>query len=244
MPAAPAAALGESLRETVEQAFAAAGQEIELELVDGAGMAEAVARHRGKPRVVVGGGDGTPGCAATVLANTPTALAILPLGTRNHLGAPARDPARTRRCGGSGGRRPAPAHRSRRGGRAGVRQQCLVRHLHAVRAPGDQQNGPRWLNSILATWHVLRHMRAQQFTLDLDGEPRTVATPLPSSATTSIRSIQGASASARRWTMASSRSSPWPRRDRTSWSLSPCAHWSAWPGPSATSQSAQARPKS
>ena len=39
----------------------------------------------------------------------------------------------------------------------------------------DRQNGPKWLNSIPATWHVLRHMRAQQFNLALDGEARTVA---------------------------------------------------------------------
>src|SRR5262249_44711468 len=80
-----AAAFGDSLREVVEHAFAAAGQAIALELVDGAEIAAAVKGHLGAPRVVVGGGDGTLGCAAALLANTPTALAMLPLGTRNHL---------------------------------------------------------------------------------------------------------------------------------------------------------------
>lgn len=173
-----AAALGESLRETVEAAFVAAGREIELELVDGAQMAEAVARHRGKPRVVVGGGDGTLGCAATVLANTPTALAILPLGTRNHLARQLEiplelDAAVAVAVGGQRRRIDLGAA----GERVFVNNASFGIYTRFVRQR-DRQSGPKWLNSIPATWHVLRHMRAQQFTLDLDGEPRTVATPL------------------------------------------------------------------
>jgi diacylglycerol kinase family enzyme len=38
----------------------------------------------GEPRVLIAGGDGTIAYAASILANTPTALAVLPGGTLNH----------------------------------------------------------------------------------------------------------------------------------------------------------------
>jgi diacylglycerol kinase family enzyme len=173
-----AAALGDSLRETVEQAFAAAGREIALELVDGSDMAEAVARHRGKPRVVVGGGDGTLGCAATVLANSPTALAILPLGTRNHLARQLDipldlDAAVAVAVGGQRRRVDLGAA----GERLFVNNASFGIYARFVRQR-DRQAGPKWLNAIPATWHVLRHMRAQQFSLRINGARRPLDTPL------------------------------------------------------------------
>jgi diacylglycerol kinase family enzyme len=173
-----AAALGDALRETVERAFAATGREIDLELVDGADMAEAVKRQRGKPSVVVGGGDGTLGCAAAILANTPTALAILPLGTRNHLARQLKiplelDAAVAVAVGGQRRR----IDLGSAGERVFVNNASFGIYTRFVRQR-DGQAGPKWLNSIPATWHVLRHMRSQQFNLSLDGEPRPVATPL------------------------------------------------------------------
>lgn len=173
-----AAALGDSLRDTVERAFAAAGREIDLELVDGADMAGAVARHRGKPRVVVGGGDGTLGCAAAALADTPTALAILPLGTRNHLARQLEipldlDAAVAVAVGGQRRRVDLGAA----GERLFVNNASFGIYTRFVRQR-DKQAGPKWLSAIPATWHVLRHMRAQQFTLRVDGKPRPLATPL------------------------------------------------------------------
>jgi YegS/Rv2252/BmrU family lipid kinase len=54
--------------------------------------AKAIA-ERGDPRLVVGGGDGTIGAAASALVGSTTMLGILPLGTLNHfardLGLPA-----------------------------------------------------------------------------------------------------------------------------------------------------------
>ncbi|MBW8753294.1 MAG: hypothetical protein JF595_03960 [Sphingomonadales bacterium] len=173
-----AAALGDSLLQVVEDAFAAAGRAIDLELVDGADMAEAVARHRGKPRIVVGGGDGTLGCAAAVLANAPTALAILPLGTRNHLarqlGIPL-DLAEAVAVAVDGQRRRIDLGAA--GERVFVNNASFGIYTRFVRQR-DRQAGPKWLGSIPATWHVLRHMRAQHFTLSLDGEPREIASPL------------------------------------------------------------------
>jgi diacylglycerol kinase family enzyme len=173
-----AAALGGRLRETVEAAFAAAGQAIDLELVDGPDMAEAVQRHAGAPRVVVGGGDGTLGAAAAALATAPGALAILPLGTRNHLarqlGIPL-DLAEAARVAVTGQRRRIDLGAA--GERVFVNNASFGIYTRFVRQR-DRRGGPKWLSALPATWHVLRHMRAQHFELTIDGAPRAIRTPL------------------------------------------------------------------
>jgi len=70
----------------IEALLAAAGLAPRIALVDGAAIAaqaEEAARAKAK-LLVVGGGDGSVGAAAGALAGTATALAVLPLGTRNH----------------------------------------------------------------------------------------------------------------------------------------------------------------
>src|SRR5690606_4999270 len=79
-----AAARGEALAAEVAAAFEQANQPIELELLDGNEIPAAVRRHARAPRIAVGGGDGTLSAAAAELACSPGAMAILPLGTRNH----------------------------------------------------------------------------------------------------------------------------------------------------------------
>lgn len=173
-----AAALGEELRETIERAFAETGHAIELELVDGEEIAEAVVRHRGKPRLVVGGGDGTLGCAAAVLADTPTALAILPLGTRNHLARQLGIPlelAEAVDVAVGGQRRRIDLGAA--GDRVFINNVSFGIYTRFVRQR-ERQAGPKWLGTVPAAWHVLRHMQAQHFTITLDGEPRAVVTPL------------------------------------------------------------------
>jgi diacylglycerol kinase family enzyme len=173
-----AAALGDMLRGTVEEAFAAAGQPIELELVEGAEIAEAVQRHRGAPLIAVGGGDGTLGCAAAILAHSPSALAVLPLGTRNHLarqlGIPI-DLCEAARVAASGQRRRIDLGAA--GDRVFVNNASFGIYTRFVRQR-DRLAGPRWLGSLPATWHVLRHMRAQHFPLRIDGAENAIETPL------------------------------------------------------------------
>lgn len=83
-----AAARGDRLEAELKAAFAEAGLEIDLHLLDGGEIAEAAAKLATAPLVVVGGGDGTLSGAAQALLDakgrTPL-FGILPLGTRNHL---------------------------------------------------------------------------------------------------------------------------------------------------------------
>jgi diacylglycerol kinase family enzyme len=173
-----AAALGDTLADAVETAFAAAGQAIALELVDGGDLAGAVERHLGAPRIAVGGGDGTLGSAAAVLANSPSALAILPLGTRNHLarqlGIPL-DLGEAAVVAASGQRRRIDLGAA--GERVFVNNASFGIYTRFVRQR-ERRDGPKWLGSIPATWHVLRNMRAQHFALRIDGAARAVETPL------------------------------------------------------------------
>lgn len=72
--------------EKVAGALAEAGIDADVELLE-AGKCQLRCRavaERGDPLVIVGGGDGTISAAASVLADTNTALGILPLGTLNH----------------------------------------------------------------------------------------------------------------------------------------------------------------
>ena len=79
----------------VAAALEKAGVEATVELIEGgdcAVRAQAIA-ERGDRLLIVGGGDGTIGAAASALVGTETKLGILPLGTLNHfardLGIPA-----------------------------------------------------------------------------------------------------------------------------------------------------------
>jgi YegS/Rv2252/BmrU family lipid kinase len=62
------------------------GVDADIELIDGGDCAvrcKAIA-ERGDPLLIVGGGDGTIGAAASALVGVDTRLGILPLGTLNH----------------------------------------------------------------------------------------------------------------------------------------------------------------
>jgi YegS/Rv2252/BmrU family lipid kinase len=74
------------MRDKVAGALRAAAVDAKLELVSGdecAPRCRTIA-ERGDALVVVGGGDGTIGAAASALIGTDTLLGILPLGTLNH----------------------------------------------------------------------------------------------------------------------------------------------------------------
>ena len=90
-----AVAADSGIAEKVKAALDEAGIDAEIELIAGSDCeirAKAIC-ERGDPLLIVGGGDGTVGAAASALAGTETKLAILPLGTLNQfsrdLGIPA-----------------------------------------------------------------------------------------------------------------------------------------------------------
>lgn len=83
---------GASLRSRSAQLvreFSRGGLDAQLRIVGPDTLSKAVyeARVRGALAVFVGGGDGTISTAASVLAGTPVALGVLPMGTRNHFAA-------------------------------------------------------------------------------------------------------------------------------------------------------------
>jgi YegS/Rv2252/BmrU family lipid kinase len=90
-----AVAADAGMADKVAAALSEAGVDAAVELIDGGDCevrSKAVAEH-GDALLIVGGGDGTIGAAASALIGTRTRLGILPLGTLNHfardLGIPA-----------------------------------------------------------------------------------------------------------------------------------------------------------
>jgi diacylglycerol kinase family enzyme len=173
-----AAVLGDSLSATVTDAFAKVGRTIVLELLDPQDIPDALRGYMGAPVIAVGGGDGTIGTAAAVLANSMTALAILPLGTRNHLarqlGVPLDLPSAAA-VAVSGQRRRIDLGRAN--GRVFINNASFGLYTRFVRErdAGDRHSYRRMAR---AAWQVLRHMRAQFFTLRIDGRRQNIATPL------------------------------------------------------------------
>ena len=174
--------LGDRLRPMLEDAFAAAGLAADIFLVEGKDIRGTVRAHRDSPLVVVGGGDGTLGCAATELAGGTAALGILPLGTHNHLaqalGLPAAltdavtlfvDPAIRAidivRVNG---------HCFVNNASVGL-YPAMVEEREAARA---RHGLPKWIAAIPASMTALRRLRHHRLRLRHDGGAVDVATPL------------------------------------------------------------------
>jgi len=87
---------GDDQETRLRDAFAAAGVDADIRLVDPEEIFDALAEGAKAPgldALVAGGGDGTLSCAAGHLAGTGRPLGILPLGTLNHLARDAGIPA-------------------------------------------------------------------------------------------------------------------------------------------------------
>ena len=175
-----ASSLGDKLEATVREAFA--GQDIDLRLVEGKVVAEAVKSVAGRTVVAIGGGDGTQGTAAAAFANSETAQIVLPLGTRNHLAKQLGMPvnlAEAAKVAGEGKFQIidlAKAQDSSRE-RVFVNNASIGLYTKLVRER-DKRWGPKWLGTIPATWIVLRTLRAKSVHLTIDGNRQRVVTPL------------------------------------------------------------------
>jgi diacylglycerol kinase family enzyme len=134
----------------------------------------------GAPRVVVAGGDGTIASAASVLAGTSTALAVLPGGTLNHVardhGIPT-DPDEALHVAEHGQVRPVDV---------GYLNDQLFLSTSSVGAyVRFVQTRDRlerylgyWLASLAAGLRILRTLRSIKVTLESGGEVRVYSSPL------------------------------------------------------------------
>ena len=134
----------------------------------------------GAPRVVVAGGDGTIASAASVLANTSTALAVLPGGTLNHF---ARDHGI-----------PTDLDEALRVAEHGDVRPVDVGYLNDQLFLGTSSVGAYvrfvqtrdrlepylgyWLASLAAGLRILRTLRSIKVTLESGGELRVYSSPL------------------------------------------------------------------
>ena len=134
----------------------------------------------GAPRVVVAGGDGTVASAASVLAGTSTALAVLPGGTLNHF---ARDHGI-----------PSDPDEALRVALEGPVKAVDVGYLNDQLFVGTSSVGAYvrfvqtrdrlepylgyWLASLAAGTRILRALRNIKITLESGGEIRVYRTPL------------------------------------------------------------------
>ena len=173
-----AARLGDKLRDQVEQAFAQAGVGIDLRLIDGGGMVAAAKKVAGAPLVVVGGGDGTLGSVAGLLAAAGTALGILPLGTRNHLAGELGIPSDLVGAARLIAQRPTRAiDLGRVGDRTFVNNASIGLYPALVRRR-DGHPAPKWLAALPATLGALGRLRHHRLRLVFADGERPVVTPL------------------------------------------------------------------
>jgi diacylglycerol kinase family enzyme len=160
-----AAAAGDELSETLRRSFANAGISIALEFRDGANIAEAVVRHAGAPRIVIGGGDGTLRSAAQVLADTPTEMAVLPLGTRNHFARQLGIPMRLEDAAAVAAQGRARALDAGQVGDHLFLNNASMGAYPLLLEERERSVFPKLPASLLAAWRVLRRLKPE--TLDL-----------------------------------------------------------------------------
>ncbi len=174
-----AKSLGDQLETQVRDAFDAAGLEIDLHLVPGNEIIDTVQKLSLTEEVIaVGGGDGTLGAAAGVLHEQSKTLAILPLGTRNHLakqlGIPPDLPGAAKVI--SKGKT-TKIDLGSAGDRIFVNNVSIGIYTRLVRAR-EAIGGPKWLATFPASWHALKKMRSQHLSLTFDGQTRAIKSPL------------------------------------------------------------------
>jgi diacylglycerol kinase family enzyme len=177
-----AASLGDKLENQVRAAFDAAGLTIDLRLLDGCDMQAAVAKRAHLPLVVVGGGDGTIGCAAGEVLKGEASLGILALGTRNHLarelGVPL-DLGDAAKLIASGETRRIDV--ARVNDHLFINNASIGLYPAMVRVREEEQEAhrlPKWIAAVPASWSALKRLRHHRLRLRTPGVTREIATPM------------------------------------------------------------------
>ncbi len=177
-----ASKLGDKLENEIEAAFKGAGLDAAVELVEGCDIRAAVKRHIGVRTIVVGGGDGTLGCAADCLAGSDTALGILPLGTRNHLARELCTPLDL-----PGAAKVIAAGNTRRIDIARANGCAFINNASVGLYPAmvmlrdedlKRHKVPKWVAAVPASFAVLKRMRHHRMRLKFEGADRDIVTPM------------------------------------------------------------------
>jgi len=174
-----ASARGDALEQELIEIFIAAGMAIDLHLIDGAQMPQAVKAAAHSPLIVVGGGDGTLGCAAeAIIDHGKAALGILPLGTRNHLARELGIPMDL----GEAAKVIADGHRlsidlARVNGRAFVNNASIGLYPLMVRER-EKREAPKWLAALPAARAAFDRLPHHRLHIRMEGETNDVVTPM------------------------------------------------------------------
>ncbi|MBI2710849.1 MAG: NAD(+)/NADH kinase [Actinobacteria bacterium] len=169
-------------RAGVVAAFGALGVDPEVELVGGDRIHDTVARAaKGADVVAVAGGDGTLSTAAAALAGGDVALAVLPLGTFNHLARDLGIPDDL-----EGAARVVVEGANRRIDLAEVGDRTFVNNSSIGLYPTmvdvrDRVRSARGWGKVravpVAAWHVLRRFPVRRIAIEAEGFARRLRTP-------------------------------------------------------------------
>ena len=170
--------MGDKLEAEITAAFAAAGASADLALVEGQAIEQAIRRASSAPVVAIGGGDGTQSCAAGLLQHSDSALAVLPLGTLNHLAKELGVPVDLK------GAAEVAVHGQRTaidlgcvGDTVFVNNASIGLYTRLVRRR-DAMKLPKWLATVPAAWGILKRMKLRPLCIDMGEGAQRIVTPL------------------------------------------------------------------
>ena len=169
---------GEALRGQLVEAFAASGVAVEPRLVEGGDVPGAIAEAADAAVVAVGGGDGTQGSAAALLSRSGQVMAVLPLGTLNHLAVDLDIPddlTEAAKVAVHGADRAIDLAAA--GDQIFINNASVGLYTRLVRAR-DAQSLPKWLATVPAAWTVLKGLKVRRLEIEVNVAGHCIETPL------------------------------------------------------------------
>ncbi len=178
-----AAAAGDTLADDILAALDAVGVAADVRMLAGAEMSAAIAEAaKTHKRIVVAGGDGTMSSAAQILAGGDTELALLPLGTLNHLARDLGIPADLIQAAAVAARgEPIDIDIGEVNGQRFVNNASIGLYPSMVKgrdAYRERRGLPKWLASIPASWEALSRLRHHRLRIDMGEGEQPLITPL------------------------------------------------------------------
>ena len=169
---------GDALKGRLIEAFAEHGVAVDPKMVEGPEIAQTIADAGSAAVVAVGGGDGTQGSSAGLLSASGQIMAVLPLGTLNHLSADLGIPADLTEAAGIAVHGAVQAiDLAQVGDQVFVNNASVGLYTRLVRVR-DAHSLPKWLATIPAAWTVLRGFKVRRLELEIDGQRQCIETPL------------------------------------------------------------------